>query len=183
MTFFNKTSKKRFKEVAGGALLVLATTFLAKTWAPTAHAAGVEVSARVVSISDGDTLQARTETGQTWRVRLAQIDAPETGKGAAQPGQPFGQNARQRLGDLVHGKTVQLNCPEQDRYGRYVCTVFYQGQDINFRLVKEGLAWAYTGYVRDPAYVAAQKEAQAGRLGLWRDPAPIPPWQWRRAQR
>lgn len=183
MTVLNKTPKKLIKEAAVGALVVLVAVLLAKTGTPAAHAAAVDVSAKVVAISDGDTVQARTEAGQTKRLRLAQIDAPETGKGAAKPGQPFGQNARHRLGELVHGKTVQLRCPEKDRYGRYVCTIFYQGQDINRKLVEEGMAWAYTGYVRDPAYVAAQKEAQAARRGLWKDPAPTPPWQWRRAQR
>ena len=29
-------------------------------------------------------------------------------------------------------------------------------------------------------YEAAEDQARAERVGLWRDPDPVPPWEWRR---
>ena len=29
-------------------------------------------------------------------------------------------------------------------------------------------------------YAFAEQEAKARRVGLWQDPDPVPPWEWRR---
>jgi endonuclease YncB( thermonuclease family) len=60
------------------------------------------------------------------------------------------------------------------------------GEDVNLHMVDRGLAWHYKRYqdeqtpsVRN-AYCASEKAAQDVRRGLWSDPEPIPPWEWRR---
>jgi endonuclease YncB( thermonuclease family) len=58
------------------------------------------VSARIVGISDGDTVKALVAGNQLLRVRLSWIDAPE--KSLA-----FGQRSKQHLSDLVFGREVK----------------------------------------------------------------------------
>lgn len=37
-------------------------------------------------------------------------------------------------------------------------------------------------YSHDPALAQAESAARAAHLGLWSQPAPIPPWDWRRGR-
>jgi len=70
---------------------------------------------------------------------------------------------------------------ERDAYGRWLATLLLpSGEDLNLLLIREGLAWHYRHFYPDPRYAQAQKNAQKQRLGLWHDPAPVPPWEWRR---
>src|SRR5690606_6535280 len=66
----------------------------------------------VVRVIDGDTIVLRAQ-GRARRVRLASIDAPETG-GRARRGQPFGQASRRALDALVAGRTLTARCYERD---------------------------------------------------------------------
>ncbi|TYP80286.1 nuclease-like protein [Nitrosomonas communis] len=56
---------------------------------------------RVVAISDGDTLTILDDRKQQIKVRLAEIDTPESA-------QPYGSRAKQELSRLVFGKTVSI---------------------------------------------------------------------------
>lgn len=130
----------------------------------------------VVAISDGDTLTARCgEPGayEQVKVRLAEIDAPEKA-------QPFGQRSRQQLAGLCFQQIATIHPTARDRYGRTVARVKCQGHDANLQQVRAGMAWAYTKYLTDPAIEREQVQARAAGVGLWGDPAPIPPWEWRR---
>lgn len=55
--------------------------------------------------------------------------------------------------------------------------------DANAEQVRRGMAWVYTKYSRDPAFLPLELEARAERRGLWADPAPAPPWEWRHMKR
>lgn len=136
------------------------------------------LSGRIVGVIDGDTVDLLTESKQLVRVRLAGIDAPERG-------QPFGSAAKKILSDLVFSKEALMDGDKKDRYGRLVAKVVVDGQDANLRLLSLGYAWHYkryqseqTGEDRD-LYAAAQGAAMKERLGLWRDPEPIAPWDFR----
>ncbi len=52
--------------------------------------------------------------------------------------------------------------------------------DVNLEMVRRGLAWHYKRYSTDPALADAEAAARARRAGLWADPAPVPPWSYRR---
>lgn len=140
--------------------------------AQTALAKDSPVPCRVVGVADGDTLTCLTADKRQIKTRLAQIDAPEKN-------QPFGQRAKQALSDWVYGKDVTLRPETTDRYGRTVATVLLVGQDVNLSMVKAGMAWVYTQYAHDPAYFAAETQARNRKAGLWSDPNPIRPSEWR----
>jgi micrococcal nuclease len=56
-----------------------------------------EYIGRVVGISDGDTITILDDRKQQIKVRLAEIDTPESA-------QPYGTRAKQELSGLVFGK-------------------------------------------------------------------------------
>jgi endonuclease YncB( thermonuclease family) len=138
---------------------------------------------RVVSVADGDTFTILAN-GRTQRIRMASIDAPETGKGNQQPGQPYGQASRRALADLVAGKNLTLQCFERDRYERAICDVpLSQGGTANQSQVRNGMAWANMEkrgqFLRDKSMPDLQQQAQRQGRGLWADADPVEPWVWR----
>jgi endonuclease YncB( thermonuclease family) len=134
---------------------------------------------RVVKIADVDTLTVLDESKRQHKVRLVGIDAPERK-------QPFGTVSRQNLADLVFGKTVAVEWHKQDRYQRVLGKVLLNGEDINLKQIKAGLAWHYKRYDKDQQladkrlYAEAQKAASLKGIGLWSAPAPVAPWDFRR---
>jgi endonuclease YncB( thermonuclease family) len=145
-------------------------------------AAAEAYQGRVVGVSDGDTITVLDSSNTQHKVRLSGIDAPEKS-------QPFGQRSKQSLSDLVFGKAVTVETTKRDRYGREIGKVLTGGLDVNLEQVRRGLAWHYKAYEREqPAedrttYSTAEQEARAARIGLWTDPVPLPPWEFRHQPR
>ena len=138
--------------------------------------ATAEVVGRVVSVHDGDTLTVLVDRRQV-KIRLKDIDAPEMG-------QRFGRNARQSLSDMCFGKMAAIEIGARDRYRRAIAQVTCSGTDANAEQVRRGLAWTYARYApRDSPLFAVEEEARTARRGLWMDPAPVAPWDWRRSGR
>lgn len=73
---------------------------------------------------------------------------------------------------------------DRDNYGRVVAVVSRDGVLVNRELVRAGHAWQYPRYCRSRDLCAEmeslQDAARAERLGLWREPSPLPPWKWKR---
>lgn len=46
-------------------------------------------------------------------------------------------------------------------------------------MVQSGAAWVYEHYNTDNALADLQQEARSQKRGLWADPNPVPPWEWR----
>jgi micrococcal nuclease len=135
-------------------------------------------SCRVVTISEGDTFNCLTIENQRLRVRLAEIDAPEIK-------QPYGAEAKQALSELILEKQVILHVQEVDRFGRTLARVYVGALDVNYALVEQGNAWAYTKQLKDHRLKDAETLAKNMGKGLWRfpDEAIIAPWDWRYAGR
>jgi micrococcal nuclease len=129
---------------------------------------------RVVGVYDGDTITCLDENNQQQKVRLAEIDAPESG-------QDYGKVSREALAALVFGRTVDVVDQGRDRYGRWVANVSMDGIDVNRQMVASGNAWHYTTYSNDASLAEAQRQAQAQRLGLWAQQSPMPPWEYRQS--
>lgn len=137
-------------------------------------ACAAEYPARVVGISDGDTLTVLTAEKQQVKVRLNGIDAPETG-------QPFGSRARQAASELAFGRQVTVREMDRDRFGRTVAEVILpDGRSLNRELVRAGMCWHFVKYAPDDRDLASlQAEARAAKRGLWSQPGAVPPWDWR----
>ena len=129
---------------------------------------------KVVSVSDGDTIKVLKDGIQV-TIRLASIDCPEKG-------QPYGQAARKFTADLVAGKIVKVWPTDTDSYGRTIAFVFVAGTDLNKELLKAGLAWHYKQYSRDPELAKIEFEARSKKVGLWVEPDPVAPWEYRRGK-
>jgi endonuclease YncB( thermonuclease family) len=131
----------------------------------------------VVGVADGDTVTILLDRREV-KVRVAGIDAPEKK-------QPFGQRSKQTMSDCAFGKPSQVDWDKTDRYGRTVGKVTVEGVDCGLRQIELGLAWHYKTYAKEQtpidreAYGRAEERAQADRLGLWTDPNPMPPWEYR----
>lgn len=138
-------------------------------------AAAAELSGKVITVTDGDTITVLVEQKQT-KVRLVEIDAPEKG-------QAFGNRSKQSLSDLCFNKNATLADNGKDRYGRTLARVYCDGVDANAEQVRRGLAWVFDRYVTDKSLYALQNAARAEKRGLWADPNPVPPWEWRHKQR
>lgn len=133
---------------------------------------------RVVGVIDGDTITVLTPALARVTVRLAEIDAPESG-------QPWGGRSKQALSELVFSRQVRVTGRERERYGRLLGRVSVNGQDVNARMVRSGSAWAYRQYLKDQDLVAAEADARRARRGLWSLPPEqtVAPWEWRDGRR
>lgn len=141
-----------------------------------AEAAHADLSGRVVSVLDGDTIEVLHNT-RAERIRLNGIDCPEKG-------QAYGKKAKQAASALVFGKEVTLQTHGKDKYGRTIADVLLtDGTNVNHTLVKDGWCWWYPKYAPENVILAElQRRARRSGLGLWADPAPIPPWEWRKSK-
>lgn len=135
-----------------------------------------QMTGKVVSITDGDTLIVRESPTKSVTVRLVHIDAPERG-------QAFGTRARQALGELAYGKEVEIAGISKDRYGRTLGEVFVDGKSINLEMVRLGFAWAYVDFSPPVSYMREQAAAKMTGKGLWADRLPEPPWEYRKRRR
>ena len=79
---------------------------------------------------------------------------------------------------------VILQTHGQDKYGRALADVFLlDGTNVNHALVKDGWCWWYRKYAPgDTVLEGLEKEAREAKKGLWADPQPVPPWEWRKSR-
>ena len=132
----------------------------------------------VVAVSDGDTVTVLNAERHQYQVRLAGIDAPEKA-------QAFGQASKISLSDQIFEREVAVTWDKRDRYGRIIGKISVDHRDVCLEQIRRGMAWHYKQYARDQApddrgaYAEAEVAARAAGVGLWRDVAPIPPWEWR----
>ena len=126
---------------------------------------------RVVAVHDGDTLTVLAGR-ESIKVRLDEIDAPELR-------QAYGRASKKSLSALCFDRYAEVNEQGRDRYGRVLGRVSCAGTDANAEQVRRGYAWFYVQYGRDPALRSLESSARARRAGLWAEPDPVPPWNFR----
>ena len=141
-----------------------------------------QLEGKVIKVTDGDTVNVLTSDNKTHKIRLSGIDAPENK-------QAFGNRSKLALADLIDGKTVTVEYNKLDRYQRVVGKITFDGQDVNLRQIKLGLAWHYKKYEKEQdvedrsIYADAEYLAKRNKLGLWTDANPIASWDYRKQKR
>ena len=157
------------------------------------NVAGANITGRVVTVHTGDTLTVLDARNTQHKIRLTGIYAPQLR-------QAFGAESKQNLSGMVYRKQVTVEWDKRGRDGRILGKVLYRPDlcvtpacldrtDANYQQIAVGLAWHYDKQnERDQSredrerYAAAEKNARAAKRGLWADPAPVPPWEWRRVK-
>jgi len=129
---------------------------------------------RVLRVKDGDSLRIDS-AGNEVEVRIADIDAPELR-------QPYGEEARAFLANLVEARDVRLELVGGDVYRRIVARVIVEERDVAAELVGRGLAWVRRAYAPDSPLIGLEQDARSARRGLWADSSPVPPWIWRKTK-
>ncbi len=142
----------------------------------------VNLAGKVISVQDGDTLTIVDEELKEHKIRINGIDAPELD-------QPYGNVSKANMMELTYGRIATLECHKADRYGRSVCTVWVEGQDVGLSQLRMGLAWHYKKYQDEQApeqrqsYSDAEITAMKGMFGLWIRENSIAPWEWRKIKK
>lgn len=136
-----------------------------------------DLSGIVVSVLDGDTVEVLDDS-RPERIRLYGIDCPEKS-------QAYGTKAKQATAALAFGKKVTLHARGKDKYGRTIAEVLLpDGTHLNQQLVKYGWCWWYRTYASsDSVLERFEQAAKDAKKGIWADPAPVPPWVYRKATR
>ena len=130
-------------------------------------------SGRVVVVSSGDALTVLRD-GNVIDLLLHGVDCPE-------PGQPFHDEARAFATRLCFDRTVNVRPVRTDPRGRTVAIVYLEDRrELNYELLKAGLAWYHRRFAVDDMYDAAERHARRAGRGLWGQPDPTPPWKYRR---
>jgi micrococcal nuclease len=131
---------------------------------------GGAVSARVVAVVDGDTVDVAWP-GHRERVRLLGVDTPET----VDPHRPigcFGPEASAYTHRRLQGQPVRLTFDRErrDRYGRLLAYVDVGGRRFNDELLTEGYARLLVippNGIHARAMLDEELAARSARRGLW----------------
>jgi endonuclease YncB( thermonuclease family) len=134
--------------------------------------------AKVSKVNDGDSIEVQLDAGPA-RVRFSAIDTPEFD-------QPYGAKASAALKAMLPiGSDVELEVVTQDQFRRVVATVWLMTDgkriNINEAMLRDGQAWAYRRYMKDPKFCDLEQEARSKKLGLWAQPVSdwVYPPEWR----
>ena len=130
-------------------------------------------SGKVVKVKDGDTIVVLDSLNHQTTIRLAEVDCPEKS-------QAFGSKAKDFTIEQVATKTVTYQVVTTDRYGRTIAKVYYDGgKYLSEEIIKYGFGWHYKEYSSSLKLAELEKTARKKKLGLWIDPAAIPPQVYR----
>ena len=131
----------------------------------------------VDKVHDGDTIEV-TRKGREIDIRFYGIDCPEKD-------QPYGIKAKRFVQRMVKNRTVDIVPSGQDRYGRVIGLIYVDGKILNEALVMNGFAWVYDRYCHKricDKWDRLERNARQADVGLWSDPNPIAPWDWRHGE-
>ncbi len=121
-------------------------------------------------VIDGDTFILQNNQ----RVRMIGINAPETShRRYGKKGQPFGNEAKDRLRKFIEGKEVTLKEDREpfDRFGRRLAYVYLpDGTFVNREMVREGYAETFRKFPFEykGEFSKLEQQARGAKLGMWR---------------
>ena len=113
---------------------------------------------------------------KNYEIRLWGVDCPEYN-------QPYAREAKAKSKEYLLGKRITVEMKYRDSYERYVGVARQGADNINELLVRDGAAWVYKKYCREPVctkWKEYETKARESMIGLWQQENPVPPWKWRR---
>ena len=143
-----------------------------------------EIDGKVIRVIDGDGVEFIDSNSISYTVRLSEIDAPEfRSLDTLDKNQSFGEESKNNLIELCEGKQGVINVKGKDRYGRDLAILHCEDTNANIYQLKTGMAWVFDLYVTDYTYYKYQNTAKKKNLGLWSEPFPLPPWEFRKGNK
>jgi len=134
---------------------------------------------KVVEMQEADVFVVSHE-GRTEKIKLYGIECPKRD-------QPYGEHARALASHMVMQKMVEVTPLFNGAGGVENALVRTEGvrDYLNIQLISHGLAWVKPNECS--AHICAEWRglenlARSNAIGLWVDPAPVAPWEWRKAQ-
>ena len=154
--------------------IVILLTALLFAAAASAH----QLPGQVLRVIDGDSLILQVGHAK-YGIELADIDAPELN-------QPWGRHAADRLHRTLVGAFVVVVTERIDGY-QVTGRISHKNRDVGLQLLLDGLAWqtrvTSSKTPEERPYAIAEQQARRDRRGLWSDPQPIAPWEWRQTRK
>src|SRR5689334_13480741 len=133
---------------------------------------------RVVEVQDGKTMTIEN-TGRRVKVALKLAEPPDTG-------QPFADVARLHLSGLVLGRQVTVAYTGLGADALLLGRVFCDNRDVGLQMIRDGVAWFERTYQAElneaerRVYADSEQAARNEHRGIWQDPAPVAPWEWKK---
>jgi len=130
----------------------------------------------VNSVHDGDTVTVTPiqKNKPPIKVRILQIDAPELK-------QNYGVDSKAYLETLVLHCPVKLQGNKKDIYGRTLAKIKTDtGKQVSDLMIQSGAAWVYKDDRTNKRLMKLEQKARDGKLGLWKEENPEPPWEFRK---
>jgi len=136
----------------------------------------IKLCGKVSEIIDGDTFVFRSNIVAT----LQHIDSPEEG-------QPYNEIAKKHLADLILGKEICFYLNQIDDNENLWIGDAYGGQmNVGRQMVRDGVAWyndsnnSLLDELDQRLFLESEQAARTERRGIWQDPTPVAPWDYRR---
>ncbi len=121
------------------------------------------VDGRRIILIDGDTVDVQGE-----RIRILNIDAPESFRSRCEAELKLALRTKERLGQLLRSGPVEIDRHGQDRYRRTLARLSVRQGDVGNILVSEGLALPWKD----------GRHAKEQRLQVWCGARPKRSWFW-----
>lgn len=142
-----------------------------------AQGSASSLQGKVVEVLDGERLTV-VSVNQSLKVKILGIAAPAGN-------QAFAAVAKQHLQDLVGGKYVAVHYTSLGADGVVLGRVVAKDMDVGAQMIRDGVAWYQKSEASTLAdteketYARSEQAARNEVRGLWSDPSPVAPWEFR----
>jgi len=158
-------------------LLIRILFVLALPLSVATHVSASSLQGKVVEVLDGERLTVMS-VNQPLKVKLIAVAAPASK-------QPYADVARQHLNELVAGKYVTVHFTSLNHENFVVGRVLAKDMDVGEQMIRDGVAWydkseaSNLTDVEKQEYLGSEQAAKSEARGLWTDPNPVAPWDFR----
>ncbi|HOV31947.1 MAG TPA: thermonuclease family protein [Candidatus Hydrogenedens sp.] len=140
---------------------------------------GEPLPGKATEILEGDIFIAQTveDNPRTINLRIWGIDAPEEG-------QPYFEEAKKYLTELIGNKDVKVELLATDNMNIEVGKVWTEaGDNVSEIMIKEGYAWWDEENAKEDLTLKNLcATAIREKKGLWADTSPLAPWDYRKSK-